>query len=420
MIDRFGTYLIVYVSPQWHTSNSILFKIENDSLIFKNDFSGGLFGPPIYGAFNVFAHSYPYIYSPYDVSTAGSGGPILIRKYLEETNQIDSVNVITTGPFLPGIVANSQNVFTVEGNPGGGAAVMYYYKYTIDDDTLINKVQQCYKGTGPAVNIEGWFIGENIGLKRNGLELYDLSLNPCTFYKKNINFALPSHWFMIKNSVYKIGSGSLYYLNQIIGDSLTFKQFIIPTLPSMPILIYPINNQQVNPDSTNLIWNSSLPNVLEYSVNLSSDSLFSNFIDTLVTDTILGLKYLEINQNYYWRVRARNVLGWSNYSTVGSFNTIVTGFEDNYSDEIDFSLSQNYPNPFNPSTSIEYRVGNRRYVTLKVYDVLGREVATLVNEEKQPGVYEVEFDASQLSSGIYFYTLEAGEFRDTKKLILLK
>jgi hypothetical protein len=85
-----------------------------------------------------------------------------------------------------------------------------------------------------------------------------------------------------------------------------------------------------------------------------------------------------------------------------------------------FSLSQNYPNPFNPSTVICYQLAAGSQVTLMVYDVLGNEVATLVNEEKQPGVYEVEFDASQLSSGIYFYKLKAGNFTETKKMILLK
>jgi photosystem II stability/assembly factor-like uncharacterized protein len=107
---------------------------------------------------------------------------------------------------------------------------------------------------------------------------------------------------------------------------------------------------------------------------------------------------------------------------------IYTGVEDDKNRIINFTLFQNYPNPFNPTTKIKFTIpsnvilseAKNLFVSLKVYDVLGREVATLVNEEKQPGVYEVEFDASQLSSGIYFYTLEAGEFRDTKKLIFLK
>ncbi len=85
-----------------------------------------------------------------------------------------------------------------------------------------------------------------------------------------------------------------------------------------------------------------------------------------------------------------------------------------------FSLSQNYPNPFNPSTAISYQLPVNSFVTLKVYDVLGNEVATLVNEEKLAGEYEIEFNASEIGSGVYFYTLRAGEFIQSKKMLLLK
>jgi len=91
----------------------------------------------------------------------------------------------------------------------------------------------------------------------------------------------------------------------------------------------------------------------------------------------------------------------------------------------EFSLSQNYPNPFNPTTSLQYTIGSRKFVTLKVYDLLGREVATLVNEEIPAGEYEVEFTVGQdsspdIASGIYFYQLKAGQYSETKKMILVK
>ncbi len=85
-----------------------------------------------------------------------------------------------------------------------------------------------------------------------------------------------------------------------------------------------------------------------------------------------------------------------------------------------FYLSQNYPNPFNPSTTITYSIPQNQRVTLKVFDVLGNEVATLVNEEKPAGNYEVNFNAGDLASGIYFYKLQAGNFVQTHKMILLK
>jgi len=83
-------------------------------------------------------------------------------------------------------------------------------------------------------------------------------------------------------------------------------------------------------------------------------------------------------------------------------------------------LTQNYPNPFNPSTKIKYQIPELSFVTIKVYDVLGKEVTTLINEEKPAGSYEVEFDASRLPSGVYFYRLQAGSFIETKKMILLR
>ena len=85
-----------------------------------------------------------------------------------------------------------------------------------------------------------------------------------------------------------------------------------------------------------------------------------------------------------------------------------------------YFLSQNYPNPFNPSTTIEYQIPRQSFVTLKVFDVLGREVATLANEKKDAGDYLLRFDASGLGSGVYFYRLHAGDFTLTRRLLLLK
>jgi hypothetical protein len=85
-----------------------------------------------------------------------------------------------------------------------------------------------------------------------------------------------------------------------------------------------------------------------------------------------------------------------------------------------FTLYQNYPNPFNPSTKIVFSLPRADYVTLKVYNILGQEVTTLVDEAKDAGTYRTSWDASGMASGVYFYRLQAGDFVDTKKLLLLK
>jgi hypothetical protein len=85
-----------------------------------------------------------------------------------------------------------------------------------------------------------------------------------------------------------------------------------------------------------------------------------------------------------------------------------------------FELHQNYPNPFNPTTTIRFSLKTKSFVSLKVYDILGRQVTTLVNEEMSAGNFSRIWNAANISSGIYFYRLQAGSFMDTKKLVLLK
>ena len=86
----------------------------------------------------------------------------------------------------------------------------------------------------------------------------------------------------------------------------------------------------------------------------------------------------------------------------------------------EYALEQNYPNPFNPTTTINYQIPKDGSVTITVFDNLGREVATLVNEQKEAGRYSVQFDATRLSSGVYYYSLKAGDYKAVKKLVLLK
>ena len=127
---------------------------------------------------------------------------------------------------------------------------------------------------------------------------------------------------------------------------------------------------------------------------------------------------------YYSFTDAKRLAGKYNYR----LKQIDFGGSFKYSSEVEvdvtapltFYLEQNYPNPFNPTTTIKYGIPERTFVELKVYDVLGKEIASLVNEEKPSGSYEVEFIANNLPSGIYFYTLSTGNFFSTKKMVLLK
>ncbi len=131
---------------------------------------------------------------------------------------------------------------------------------------------------------------------------------------------------------------------------------------------------------------------------------------------------------YYYEISIQNTVGkhsvHSNRVAVGigqpSKRTADDETKENTEQLFKYSLSANYPNPFNPTTKIDYSIKSAGLVTLKIYGMLGTEVASLVNEIKEAGNYSVTYNASELPSGIYFYTLASGNFMATKKLILLK
>lgn len=152
-------------------------------------------------------------------------------------------------------------------------------------------------------------------------------------------------------------------------------------------------------------------NQIAYSVIGSGGEKSSNesFILTgTVGESFIGSSVNASNQNFagFWYVY---------------YNDVITSVEDQQ--EIIptvFKLEQNYPNPFNPSTIIKFAVPEKSNVLIKIYDILGGEVATLVNEELETGWYERSFNASSLASGIYIYRMNAGNFISTKKMLMVK
>ncbi|HVO74282.1 MAG TPA: T9SS type A sorting domain-containing protein [Ignavibacteriaceae bacterium] len=119
------------------------------------------------------------------------------------------------------------------------------------------------------------------------------------------------------------------------------------------------------------------------------------------------------------RMQGTNNILQTGFWSVGLF---ITDVNNKSVSEIPktFELLQNFPNPFNPTTTIRFQTPNKEFVSLRIYDLLGKEVTTLVNEEKPAGSYKVTWNAHGLSSGVYFYRLKAGNFAAIKKLVLLK
>jgi hypothetical protein len=160
-----------------------------------------------------------------------------------------------------------------------------------------------------------------------------------------------------------------------------------------------------------------------------SANIFGNWIDLLTTKDTLWIA----PGNEFWIVQEHvptnhvvlpAIFGIDPISIPGlktyDPEIIIVSVEDEQVIPTEISLEQNYPNPFNPSTSIQYTISDRQFVSLKVYDIIGNEVATMVNSEKPAGVYEVEWNASDVPSGVYFYQLKTGSFVQTKKMLLLK
>ena len=207
------------------------------------------------------------------------------------------------------------------------------------------------------------------------------------------------------------------------GYSPTWSFTTIGIIPAQVQLIAPADGATGVPDTVRVVWFVSQPAVTRYWLEVSFDSLFSiRMIDSMLTDTTKGLRgLLEPLHTYWWRVRSANSEGWGPLSNIRSFTTkFFTGVEQTSDIPHSFDLSQNYPNPFNPSTLIEFSLPKEGFVKLEVYSTLGERVASLVEGNRQAGVYRVQFDASGLASGLYFYRLTANDAAFTKKMMLLK
>jgi hypothetical protein len=187
--------------------------------------------------------------------------------------------------------------------------------------------------------------------------------------------------------------------------------WILFTLENVPVTKFCIIESHIIAVTKNTLYYSSSEGNSWNKIDFS----FEYLQQLVLTKTdLFALAYSEADKaSYIWKFSLHDIL-----TEVGTKEVL----QKNY------LLSQNYPNPFNPSTTIQFSIpspllgeGQRvRSVTLKVYDVLGREVVTLVNETKQPGNYEVKFEGANLPSGVYFYKLTAGDFVQTKKMILIR
>jgi hypothetical protein len=186
-------------------------------------------------------------------------------------------------------------------------------------------------------------------------------------------------------------------------------------------------------------WTSQTSGTLEWLRGVSFTDTYNGTAvgdnGTIRRTTDGGINWTSQTSGFYYELYGVSFTDTANGTAVGSLGTIlrttnggVSFVEEEEIDEIPtaYNLSQNYPNPFNPNTKIRYSVPQFSNVIIKVIDILGREIETLVNEEKSAGTYEITWYAGNLPSGVYFYSLQvytperAGSFVETKKMVLMK
>ncbi|MDI6767905.1 MAG: T9SS type A sorting domain-containing protein [Bacteroidota bacterium] len=289
----------------------------------------------------------------------------------------------------------------------GGLGVMLRFRYAFYRENNVNATVHIATDSGGGrwgafeMTLAGPYTA-NTGWIRPAL------LIPTAYAGRRVQFgfSLNATWSL----PYPAGGAGMY-----IDDVEVFHADSLPPIP----VIYRRATDSVGTSLRPILrWHLSAGGDL-YQVQVATDPSFSNIIRDTIKDVLSWRVQpaLPSSGSYYYRVRAQNSNGYSPWSSFGGIIVNVASESDVL--PFQYSLSQNYPNPFNPSTNISFSLPSKSHVSLKVFDLLGREVATLVNGVEDPGYKSVNFNANGLVSGVYFYRLQAGSHIETKKLILI-
>lgn len=278
-----------------------------------------------------------------------------------------------------------------------------------------------------------------------GPESFESPTFPPTGWTK-LNPGGGTGWARITNGTVVPGWGSLVVASAPPGGgtAITFATYINGGATSNDMWIITPQIMNISLSDSLVFWIKKWPG-LDYTDNVDIKiSTTNNSTPAAFTYTVALLVYPAVNDTAW----TRKSYALSSVPGLTGGSNIYVGFREHVLDNLadgdvigldlvqliglvgienqnnenpsSYSLKQNYPNPFNPSTEIVFALPNSEFVTLKVYGVLGNEVATVVNEYRLKGTHSVKFDASNLGSGMYFYKIQAGDFSDTKKMTLIK
>ena len=275
-----------------------------------------------------------------------------------------------------------------------------------------------YVITGTSVGVGSWWAYLMI-IKTDSMGNTDW-MNSFSYNSRNTGYDIKQtgDGFIVvgttsENPIYE---GDVYLIKtDTNGDSLWTKVFITEELESARSLDITFDGCYILAGSRNY-WNGFLLKT-DYSGNLIWEKTFEDFGNGKFNSVI------HTSDGGYVVTGWAESLGsvYNNIWVVKTLPDTSSTFTENINVyKFRFLLENNFPNPFNPTTAIRYEISDRSFVTIKVYDILGNEIAILVNEEKLAGSYEIEFDGSNLSSGIYFYQLKTENYFETRKMMLMK
>lgn len=258
----------------------------------------------------------------------------------------------------------------------------------------------------------GWIVG---GMNQTSCKLIKTTNGGINWYNQvsNVNSQLESCFFSNSLEGYAVGANGVI-LKTITGGELA---------PSAPTLLSPSNNStNVNLTPT-LFWNT-VSGATSYKVIVSSMITFGNVIDSITLTTnqrTIPSGRLNIASTYYWKVLAHNQYSSSPWSEAWNFSTIISNISIiNKEVPSSYKVFQNYPNPFNPTTNIKFEIPKLSDVKIAIYDITGKEMEVLVNEQLQAGTYQTDWNAANYYSGIYFYKITTGDYSETKRMMVVK
>jgi hypothetical protein len=357
---------------------------------------------------------------------------------LTSPGKTEALNYVANGSFESGsstwnFASNGTADFSLVSHDGGSAAQIAVTNpgtnlqlnqpgITIKTGTkyILRFSAQCNTGSDVCVSIQKnttpftcyglWSTSVDLV---SGWKQYALAFTAANISPDSVTDARLLFWFTGNAQ-----PGDVYQIDDV---SLTVATDGAST-PTAPAITSPTMNQTDAPLNVGIAWNG-VSTAVAYEVEVATDQDFANMVDIRVASdcsTVMGP--LDLGTTYYLRIRSIGADGAGSYSAIHLFSTTSqTAVEDGDGQVVKaFALAQNYPNPFNPTTRIRYNVPQRAFVTVRVYDVRGAQVAIADEGEREAGVHEVTFDASRLSSGVYFLRMASGSFVETRKMVLMK